>query len=163
VEYIFGQALKWHISSFNAKSSAVPDVYSPLVNEWLNKMGYRFVLRRFTYPGVVKPQGQLPVTTWWENKGVAPLYKDYKFAVRLKNPERSEIMITSAYLPDWLPGDVVHDEKLYIPYDIPPGSYNIEVAIVDPVSYEPRVKLAIAGRNNDGWYTLGEILVTDYH
>ena len=39
VEYIFGEALKWHISSFNAKSSPVPEVWSPLVDKWLNKMG----------------------------------------------------------------------------------------------------------------------------
>jgi len=159
VEYIFGQALKWHISSFNAKSSAVPEVWSPLVNEWLNKMGYRFVLRRFTYPSIVKLQGQLPVTSWWENKGVAPIYKDYKFAVRLKNPERTEILSTCAYLPGWLPGDIVHDEILYIPHDMPTGAYQLEIAIVSPVSYEPRVKLAIAGVNEDGWYPLGKILV----
>jgi len=159
VEYIFGQALKWHISSFNAKSSAVPEVYSPQVNQWLNKMGYRFVLRRFTYPSVVKLQGQLPITSWWENKGVAPIYKDYKFAVRLKNQEKTEILITDAYLSGWLPGDVVHDEILYIPHDMPTGTYKIEIAIVSPVSYEPRVKLAIAGVNDDGWYPMGDIIV----
>jgi hypothetical protein len=159
VEYIFGQALKWHISSFNAKSSAVPGVYSPLVNEWLNKMGYRFALRRFTYPSSVNIQGQLPITSWWENKGVAPIYKDYKFAVRLKNKERTEILVTSAFLPDWLPGDAVHDEILYIPRDMPVGTYKIEIAIIAPVSNEPRVKLAIAGVNEDGWYSMGEINV----
>lgn len=159
VEYIFGQALKWHMSSFNAKSSAVPEIWSPLVNEWLNKMGYRFVLRRFTYPSVVKLQGQLPVTSWWENKGVAPIYKDYKFAVRLKNTERTEILSTCAYLPDWLPGDIVHDEILYIPHDMPAGTYHLEIAIVSPVSYEPRVKLAITGVNEDGWYPMGVIVV----
>jgi hypothetical protein len=161
VEYIFGQALKWHISSFNAKSSAVPDVYSPLVNEWLNKMGYRFVLRRFTYPSSVKLQGQLPITTWWENKGVAPIYKDYKFAVRLRNEKETKLFVTCANLTDWLPGDIVHDEILYIPHDMQPGNYNIEIAIVSPASYEPRVKLAIAGINEDGWYPLGEIIVMD--
>jgi hypothetical protein len=159
VEYIFGQALKWHISSFNAKSSAVPEAWRPIVDKWLNKMGYRFVLRRFTYPSIVRIQGQLPVTSWWENKGVAPIYKDYKFAVRLKNRERTEILVTSAYLPGWLPGDIVHDEILYIPYDMPAGTYQLEIAIVSPVSYEPRVKLAIAGVNEDGWYPMGEILV----
>jgi hypothetical protein len=161
VEYIFGQALKWHISSFNAKSSAVPDVYSPLVNEWLNKMGYRYVLRRFTYPSSVKLQGQLPITTWWENKGVAPIYKDYKFAVRLKNHDKTEIFVTSAYLPDWLPGDIVHDEILYIPKDLPAGTFKIEIAIVSPVSYESRIKLAIKGVNDEGWYPMGEIVVQE--
>jgi hypothetical protein len=159
IAYIFGQALKWHISSFNAKSSAVPEVWSPLVNEWLNRMGYRFMLRRFTYPSTVKVQGQLPFTSWWENKGVAPIYKDYKFAVRLKNPERTEILIPCAYLPGWLPGDVVYDEILYIPHDMSAGTYKLDIAIVEPVSFEPRVKLAISGVNEDGWYPMGEIVV----
>jgi hypothetical protein len=159
VEYIFGQALKWHISSFNAKSSAVPEIWSPLVNEWLNRMGYRFVLRRFTYPSTVEVQGQLPVTSWWENKGVAPIYKDYKFAVRLKSAKRTETLGTCANLLDWLPGDIVYDEILYIPHDMPAGTYQLEIAIVSPVSYEPRVKLAIAGVNEDGWYPMGEIVV----
>ena len=159
VEYIFNEALKWHISSFNAKSSPVPEVWSPLVNEWLNRMGYRFVLRRFTYPSIVKLQGQMPVTSWWENKGVAPIYKDYKFALRLKNQKRTEVLIPHAYLPGWLPGDVVYDEILYIPYDMPTGTYQLEIAIVSPVSYEPRLKLAISGVNEDGWYPMGEIIV----
>jgi len=161
VKYIFDQALKWHISSFNAKSSPVPAIWSPLVNEWLNKMGYRFVLRRFTYPSAVKRQGQLPITSWWENKGVAPIYKNYRFAIRLKNQERTETMSTSAFLPGWLPGDIVHDEILYIPHTMPPGTYQLEIAIVSPVSYEPRVKLAIAGIDQDGWYPMGEILIGD--
>jgi hypothetical protein len=161
VEYIFEQALKWHISSFNAKSSAVPKEWSSLVDKWLNKMGYRFVLRRFTYPSIVTVQGQLPVTSWWENKGVAPIYKDYKFAVRLKNSQRTQALSTCADLLTWMPGDIVHDENLYIPFDMPPGTYQLEIAIVSPVSYEPRVKLAIDGVNEDGWYPMGKIEIKD--
>jgi len=159
VKYIFDQAIKWHLSSFNAKSSAVPDEWVPLVRDWLNRMGYRFVLRRFTYPSKVNVNGQLPITTWWENKGNAPIYKDYKFAIRLKNSERTEILGTDAYLPDWLPGDVVYDEVLYIPHDMPAGNYQIEVALVAPVSFKPAVKLAISGINKDGWYPMGEIAI----
>jgi hypothetical protein len=94
VKYIFDQALKWHISSFNAKSSAVPEKYQPLVEEWLNKMGYRYVLRKFTFPPVVQPLGSIAFTTWWENKGVAPVYRNFRFALRLKNRERSEVLVT---------------------------------------------------------------------
>jgi hypothetical protein len=159
VNYIFGEALKWHISSFNAKSSEVPQVWSPLVDKWLNKMGYRIVLRKFEYPSVVNRQGQLSISSLWENIGVAPIYKDYKFAVRLNNSQCTKVLTTCSYLPDWLPGDIVCDEILYIPNDMPTGSYNIEIAIVSPVSYEPRVKLAIAGIKEDGWYLMGEIFV----
>ncbi len=160
VRYIFDQALKWHISSFNAKSSPLPDEWKPLVDEWLKKMGYRFVLRRFTYPAEAGPQGQVFITTWWENKGVAPVYRDYVFAVRLKNEKRTEVIATSADIRTWLPGDIVHEEKLYLPDDMPPGDYQIEVAIVDPVSFRPRIKLAIEGVNDEGWYPMGKIRVS---
>jgi hypothetical protein len=160
VNYIFGEALKWHISSFNAKSSAVPEVWSPLVDKWLNKMGYRFVLRKIEYPAVVKPQGQLSVSTIWENVGVAPIYKDYKFAVRLKNEGKTLVLPTSALLQTWLPGDIVHEENLFIPVDFPEGIYDLEIGIVSPVSFEPRVKLAIEGRAADGWYPMGKITVS---
>jgi len=161
VNYIFGEALKWHITSFNAKSSAVPEVWSPLVDKWLNRMGYRFVLRKFEYPSFVTRQGQLSFTSLWENIGVAPIYKNYKFAVRLKNGQKTQVFITTADLLTWLPGDILHDETLYIPYDMPLGKYRIEIAIVAPVSNEPRVKLAISGREEDGWYPMGEIEVKD--
>ena len=161
VEHLFSEALKWHISSFNAKSSPVPEAWSPLVDKWLNKMGYRYVVRRFEYPSVVSRQGQLSFASLWENIGVAPIYKDYKFAVRLRNAQKTLVLPTNANLLDWLPGDIVHDEKLYIPYDMPLGKYQLEIAIVSPVSYEPRVKLAIEGITDDGWYPMGEIEVKE--
>ena len=124
-------------------------------------MGYRFVLRRFEYPSVISRQGQLSFTSLWENVGVAPIYKDYKFAVRLKNAQKTLVLPTQANLLEWLPGDIVHDENLYIPHDMPFGKYQLEIAIVSPVSYEPRVKLAIEGITVDGWYPMGEIEVKE--
>lgn len=159
VEYIFNESLKWHISSFNAKSSPVPKEWQPLVNKWLNKMGYRYVVRRFEYPTVVKQSGQLALTSLWENVGVAPLYKDYKLAIRIKNTQRTELFLTKANLLHWLPGDIVFEEQLYIPYNTPPGKYRIEIALVSPVTLLPAVKLAIAGITEDGWYSMGDIWV----
>jgi hypothetical protein len=159
VEYIFEQGLKWHMSSFNAKSSAVPEEWLPLVNKWLNKMGYRYVLHKFTYPAIVTANGQLPITSWWENKAVKPIYRDYKFAIRLKNDKKTVIVNTDANIRNWLPGDITHDEKLYVPHDMPAGVYDIEIAIVSSSALEPKVKLAIEGINKDGWYPMGKIEV----
>jgi hypothetical protein len=161
VNYIFDEALKWHITSFNAKSSPVPKVWSPLVDRWLNKMGYRFVLRKFEYPQVVERQGQLSFASIWENVGVAPIYKDYKLAFRLKNTQKVQFLPACTDIRNWLPGDIVCDETLYIPFDMPLGTYQLEVAIVSPVSWEPRVKLAIEGRNEEGWYPIGNIKIQD--
>ncbi|MFC2076974.1 DUF4832 domain-containing protein, partial [candidate division KSB1 bacterium] len=96
VKYIFDKALEWHVSSYNAKSSPVPPEWMPLVNEWLKKMGYRFILRKFTYPSVVKPHEAITFTSWWVNKGVAPSYRDYPLALRLKSGKRTEVLLTDA-------------------------------------------------------------------
>ncbi len=160
VDYIIDQSLKWHISSFNAKSSAVPEEWWPQVNRWLKGMGYRFVLRKFTFPPVLPPLGRLDFSTWWENKGVAPCYKPFPVALRLKGRARTEIFVTDADIRTWLPGDIVYDSSTFIPADMPASDYDLAIAIIDPQTRQPKVKLAIAGAGADGWHTLGKVAVT---
>ena len=161
VRYIFDESLKWHISSFNAKSSPVPEEWKDLVDEWLKKMGYRFVLRRFTFPESVRSNGKLWFKTWWVNKGVAPIYKDYSLAFRLISDNEKLIWISDADIRSWLPGDIVYDDAIFIPMDFPTGDYEIQVAILDIQNRKPTVKLAIGGMTEDGWYTLGKVKVYD--
>ena len=161
VKYIFDQALKWHVSTFNAKSSAVPAEWRPLVDQWLKKMGYRFVLRKFTYPAEVRPHGKLAFRSWWENKGVAPAYQEWPLAIRLKNTQRSELFPTDSDIRTWLPGDVVYDSAVFLPVDMPEGQYDVEIAIIEPRTRKPHVRLAIEGRQPDGWYGLGKITVKE--
>jgi hypothetical protein len=157
VKYIFDQSLKWHISSFNAKSSPVPSEWQDLVDEWLKRMGYRLVLRRFTCPDTAVRNGRVQFTTWWENKGVAPCYKDYSMAIRLKNGTEEIVFVSEDGVRNWLPGDIVSDGSFYIPPDFPAGMCNIYVAVVDVLKHEPRVNLAIEGKQDDGWYYLGKL------
>ena len=161
IDYIIDQSLKWHISSFNAKSSAVPQEWWPQVNRWLKKMGYRFVLRKFTYPAKVTPPGKLAFTTWWENKGVAPCYRQFPLVLRLQGYGRSEVLPTNADIRSWLPGDNLYDDAVFVPADLPAGEYQLAIALVDPLTRRPKVKLAIAGIEPDGWYPLGTIRVAD--
>jgi hypothetical protein len=159
VRSIFDQALKWHVSSFNAKSSPVPAEWRPLVDDWLKRMGYRFVLRRFTYASRVRPHGVLPFTSWWENKGVAPCYRELPLALRLVGPQRTEVLVTAADIRSWLPGDALYDDRVFLPADLPEGEYQLQIGIVDPRTRAPRVRLAIEGRDESGWYPLGPITV----
>ncbi len=159
VRYIIDESLKWHISSFNNKSSGIPVEWWPEINRWLKKMGYRFVLRKFTYPGIVKPNSKLPFTSWWDNKGVAPCYKDFTLALRLFSDSQSIVLPTDAVVKEWLPGDNIYDHSLFIPDHVPEGNYELQVAVVDRRNHEPRVNLAIEGRKDDGWYQLGQIEV----
>jgi len=159
VDYIIDQSLKWHISSFNAKSSAVPEDWWPNINRWLNKMGYRLALRNFSFPDVIKPGEKLSFTSWWENLGVAPCYKNFALALRLKGNDHNEILVTSADIKQWLPGDSLFDSYVVIPSDMPLGKYELQIGIIDPITSEPVVKLAIEGREPDGWYALGQTIV----
>ncbi|MBI4874603.1 MAG: DUF4832 domain-containing protein [Acidobacteria bacterium] len=159
VDYILEQSLKWHISSFNNKSSAVPEEWRSRVDRWLKRMGYRFVLRKFTYPAAMSPRGKLAFTSWWENKGVAPCYRQYPLALRLKSAARSDVLVTGADIRSWLPGDIVFDGAVFLPADLPAGDYDLAIALIDSDTRAPKVKLAIAGMDAEGWYTLGRIAV----
>lgn len=159
VKYIIDQTLKWHISSFNAKSSPVPKEWEPLINDWLKKMGYRFVLRKFSCNKVVKRNGKLSFETWWENKGVAPCYKHFSLAIKLKNEKDSITFVTDANITGWLPGDNLYDNSVFIPRTFTPGKYDVQIAIIDPLTGKPKIQLAIEGKDAGGWYDLGKIKV----
>ncbi len=159
VDYIINETLKWHISSFNAKSSSVPPEWKAQIDEWLKKMGYRFVLRSFSFPEFIKPNKKLSFKSWWENKGVAPCYKKFILAIRLKNEHQTEIMLTDANINSWLPGDNIYDDSIFIPSDMKIGEYEIQVGIIDRQTHKPKINLAIEGRDSEGWYTIGKINV----
>ena len=159
IDYIIDQSLKWHISSFNGKSSAVPKEWWPQVNRWLKRMGYRFVLRKFTYPAKVKPGGKLEFTSWWENKGVAPCYHPFRLALRLAGGSRRTILPTAADIRTWLPGDNLYDSAVAIPGDLPAGQYELAIGILDDRSDRAKVKLAIADVDCEGWYKMGVVEV----
>ena len=159
IDHIIDESLKWHISSFNGKSSPVPAEWWPQVNRWLKKMGYRLVLRKFTYPALVRRQEKLTFTSWWENKGVAPCYRKFTLALRLRNEQRTETLATNADITSWLPGDNVFDSAVTVPAGLVPGEYELAIALLDPQSMLPKVKLAIQGRAEDGWYRLGTLKV----
>ncbi len=40
---------------------------------------------------------------------------------------------------------------------MPSGDYELQVGIVDRQSHKPIIKLAIKGRDEEGWYTIGNI------
>lgn len=159
IDYIIDQSLKWHISSFNAKSSPVPKEWLPHVNRWLKRMGYRFVLRKFTYPSKVKPGSSLTFTSWWENGGVAPCYGSFRLAFRLSGSQGKVILVSDADLRSWLPGDNLFNGAVIVPPNTAPGQYDLQIGVLDEWTDEPCVQLAIEGRRPDGWYDLGKISV----
>ena len=156
---IFDQALRWHATSINIKSTAIPAEWKPQFEEFQKKIGYRFVLRRLEYPRTVHSGQMAMLHMWWLNAGVAPVYRDYILALELHSATRSAVIRTPADVRRWLPGDAVFDGGLYVPDDLPPGAYRLRVGLLDPRTLTPSIRLAIEGRQEDGWYDIGEISV----
>jgi hypothetical protein len=107
----------------------------------------------------VSANSKLDFETWWENKGVAPCYRQFPFAIRLKSNSQRAVFVTSADIREWMPGDNVYNDAIFIPGTTTAGEYDIQVALLDPLSTKPAVLLAIEGKQNDGWYTVGKITV----
>ena len=163
VNYILDQALRWHVTSVNVKSSAIPPVWKSTFDEFQKKMGYRFILRRLQYPKVAPAGTMIPVHMWWLNAGVAPIYREYWLALRVKAASgESTVIRVPVDVRAWLPGDAVYDGTLYVPDSLKAGSYTVEVGMLDPVAWPagaPAIRFAIEGRQPDGWYRMGSITI----
>lgn len=159
LDYILAQALRWHVSSVNIKSSPIPSEWKLKFDEFQKKMGYRFVLRRLEYPQAVAPGSMAMIHMWWLNAGVAPIYRKYTLAMQLTNDSAHATVPLPVDIRKWLPGDSVYDGAIYVPTNLKPGSYHLRVGMLDPLTGQPAIQLAIEGRQIDGWYDVGSIRV----
>ncbi len=159
VRYIFDYALAYHASYVNNKSAPIPEGYRSEVERLLRKLGYRLVLRQAEFPTTVSPQGTLTVLTKWENGGVAPPYWDYLLAIQLRSDRWQQTFVTDISVKGWLPGQ--KEVSLQVPLPpLPAGAYQLLLAVVSPHTKQPTLRLAIAGRQPDGWYPLDTVRVT---
>jgi len=165
VEFTFSEALRWHCSVFNNKSSPIPPEWWSATEKFLKKMGYRLVLRYVTVPLKVQAGGVMKIETEWENLGVAPPYRKYIVAFRLRpfHHRRARNLLiedpkTDVDVRKWLPGKHQVSLDLEIPSTIKAGRYYFDVGLLDPYTKEPTVRLAIEGRDGQGWYSLSRLL-----
>lgn len=159
IDYILQQALRWHASTINLKSSAIPAEWRAKFTGLEKQIGYRFVLRKLAYPRQARIGAMMPVSMWWLNAGVAPACGDYVLAVQWNSASGSAVSLVPANLRAWLPGDAVYDGSLHVDDSLLPGAYRLRVAILDPRTRQPAIRLAIEGRQPDGWYDLGGIVL----
>jgi hypothetical protein len=71
------------------------------------------------------------------------------------------VLDTSEDARKWLPGDSLSEGSVFLPANLPLGDYELSLALLDPRSREPKIKLAIEGRQADGWYPLGQLHVRE--
>ena len=164
IRYILDYALDLHCSYMNNKSAPVPEGTRGEVERLLRGIGYRLVLREFEHDAVLGPGEPIAGRMVWENVGVAPPYRDYVPAFRLQAADGQPVALTATdvSVKGWLPdGEIRVDVKIALdPKARPvPGEYDLALAVVDPGTKQPAVRLAIEGRDRDGWYPLSRVTV----
>jgi len=90
---------------------------------------------------------------------VAPVYRKYILAVQLYSSDGEAVIKTPADVRTWLPGDAIFEGTLFVPQTLKPGQYHFRVGLLDLRTGRPAIKLAIEGRQPDGWYDLGAIQI----
>ncbi len=161
IDYIAQQSLKWHISTFNAKSSPVPPAWESSVRAWLMRMGYRLQLRTFDYPGEAQAGDTLKLGFWMENAGVAPCYRSYPVVLKLVGEHETHSLRLDADIRDWLPGDTIWNGEVTLPENMAPGQYRLLFGITDDTERRNCITMPIDAQTEDGFTVLGKIRIKE--
>ncbi|MBI2299415.1 MAG: DUF4832 domain-containing protein [Armatimonadetes bacterium] len=160
VHAIFDYALQCHGSYLNNKSAPIPDGAQPEIDRLLRKLGYRLVLKRAEHDDRAAAGARLTVRTAWENVGVAPPYHEFVLALRLRDAAQNMVIqTTTTSIRGWLPGAHEAEFAADLPAGLKAGDYTLSLGVVAPGGRVPVVRLAIAGRDEEGWYPLGGVRV----
>jgi hypothetical protein len=160
IDFILQQGLKFHVTYFMPKYTKLPEAWMDKLADFSNKIGYRYVYRQAKYDTPVKAGTSFKFHSWIENVGVAPIYRRYDFALRLRQGDHEEIIpIRGVDIRKWLPGDAIIDTTVKLPSSIKPGWAELSAGLLDPQTREARVCFAAKEVYSDRWVGLGGIEV----
>jgi hypothetical protein len=160
IDFILQQGLKYHATYFMPKYTALPEKWMDKLTAFCRQLGYRYIYRQATIDAQVQRGGSFHFESWIENVGVAPIYRRYDFALRLKQGDHEEIIVLDDVdIRKWLPGDAIIDRSIALPASIKPGWVELSAGLIDPVSKEARVSFAVKEVYSDRWVALNGIEV----
>ena len=161
IDFILEQGLKYHTTYFMPKYTALPEPWMDKLDRFCRKLGYRYVYRHALVETPVKAGTSFRFQSWIENVGVAPIYRRYDFALRLRQGDRSEyVVFDNVDIRKWLPGDAILDRRVPLPPGLKPGWVDLSAGLVAPGTREARVSFAVKEVYSDRWVALGGIEVT---
>lgn len=168
IDKAMDDALRWHASLLHNKGDEIPATFKNVINEKAKKLGFRLVLRKVSYDTDARKAKTVNIDLDWENIGVAPPYRDYRIALRLRdkygNVVPSSTLISNHTVKGMLPGGIRQKTISYnISDSIPSGNYNLDVALVLNTMHTPYriLPIAVTGREKDGWYKLGNLSINN--
>ncbi|MCC6898617.1 MAG: DUF4832 domain-containing protein [Polyangiaceae bacterium] len=162
VPKIFQYGLDLHGSFINNKSAKIPAgaQHRSQIEAVLRKLGYRLVLRSLTHDATASAGGTLKVASTWDNVGVAPPYPLFELQLRLSPATGGSpvVLKSSADVRAFLPGSHQVTDSFALPPTVTPGEWTLAVGVTGTPGV-PMLRLAIDGRDAEGWYPVSELLV----
>jgi len=156
IDFILQQGLKYHTTYFMPKSSQLPEAWMGKLAEFCRKIGYRYVFRQAILDRKLTRGERSPFKVWIENIGIAPIYRKYDFAVRLRQDQNEEIIIfDNQDIRNWLPGDIWLEKEILCPKHFRTGSVEISAGLIDSKTKEAKVSFAVKERFCNRWALLG--------
>ncbi|MDZ4199144.1 MAG: malectin domain-containing carbohydrate-binding protein [Kiritimatiellia bacterium] len=132
-----------------------------------NRMGYWFILHCAVYPQNVQAGEEFQIQLNWENRGVAPIYRNYPVALSLIRIVDGAEGFRGAHpavdIRRWNPGRVTQTYLAWnLPKDLAPGSYRVRIGLVESLG-DPtaKIKLGIEGREPDLFYPIGTVNIQE--
>lgn len=161
----FDRAVKFmldnHVTLINDNLERVPDGEMASLQRLVRLSGYRFVLREVSFPARAgrgtRPEVRMKVS----NVGVGRLYRPHSLVLVLLNAAGKEAhRVKGAADPGrWLPGDHAVAERLEIPRTLPAETYTLGLALVDPATGRPAIRVACDAPETDRIHALGPLRV----
>ncbi len=161
----FDRAVKFmldnHVTLINDNVGRVPDEERHQLERLARLAGYRFVLREVSHPARASRGTRLEIRMKWSHVGVGRLYRPHALTLYLLDAGgKPAHQAKSAANPcRWLPGDHMAVERIEMPRSIAPGIYSVGLALVDPVSGLPAIRLACDAPHAERLYTIGQVKV----
>ncbi len=143
-----------------------PDDVRALLQDAARRVGYRFVATKVRFLQqfhlVAGRPSRMLLQHTWKNIGVAPCYESYALQYTVLNPA-GEVVAEHLHFPrtpttHWWPGEEVTERlSLRLPPDLPAGRYTVRVAMLQPEQEGLRIKLGLAGADEQWRYPVCEV------
>lgn len=155
IDYVIEKTLEWHISSLNAKSMPAPIEWKDKIDYWVSKMGYHISIEEATVPKSAKAGEKTELEITVNNIGVAPIYRNMDFSVRLLSEDGEQVIKSDIDVKKWLPGRHTEKIEFTVSKDLKPGKYSLEIGIISELF--DVIYLATDAERNGAYYKISEI------
>ncbi len=164
--YDFIQKTHWSIITFKLCQAGgnikpINEEHSRNLDKLYKKLGYRFVLKEVTHEKEIKKGETLQLTINVENKGVAPFYFDWPLFLYLMDSNDNVLFKQNLNIDirKWFPGTHTIINQVIIPEGLPSGTYDVKLAIHDPIKDKPGVMFANTNRDFEGRYLVSRLKI----